>query len=158
MNEEKRIILDKIDTLLTKRTAELIKELPDVHEVSDGIIIRFFGEWDNCEDDNAIKYKKLINHDDPDESVVFFYIPKGAIFDLNGRYHIGCITCLNGAIDINTPDGIKFLENYSKICVNSDDVKGRAFENTYLIVTSNRKDWKESTLEHQKKMGNLPLS
>jgi len=157
MNEEKRIILDKIDTLLIKRTAELRKELPDVHEVNDGIIIRFFGEWDNCEDDDTIKYKVLINHDDLDESVVFFYIPKGARFELKQRFYIGCITCLNGAIDITTENGIKFLESYSKICVNSDDVVGKAFENTYLIVTSNRNDWSASTLEHQKKIADLPL-
>jgi len=157
MTEEKQIVLNKIDRLLTKRTTELRKELPDVHEVDDGIIARFFGEWDNCEDDDAIKYKKIINYDDPDESVVFFYIPKGARFELKQRYFIGCITCLNGAIDFNTPDGIKFLENYSKICVNSDEVTGKAFENTYLVITSNKKDWKEYTLEYQRKIGNLPL-
>ena len=61
MTEEKQIVLNKIDTLLAKRTAQLRKELPDVHEVCDGVIIRFFGEWDNCEDDAAIKYKKIPN-------------------------------------------------------------------------------------------------
>ena len=155
MNGEKRIILDKIDTLLAKRTAELLKELPDVHEVSDGIIIRFFGEWDNCEEDSAIKYKIIANDDDPDESTVFFYIPKGATFDLNGRYYIGCINCLNGSIEFTSNNETKFLESYSKMCFNSDDVKGIAYENSYLIITSDKKQWSDATLEHQRNLGNI---
>jgi hypothetical protein len=155
MTEEKQIVLNKIDTLLAKRTAELRNELPDVHDVDDGIIVRFFGEWDNCEDDVAIRYKKIVNYDNPDESVVFFYIPKGARFDIKQRYYIGCITCLNGAIDIHTKDGIKFLENYSKICVDSDEVTGKAFENTYIVVTSNKKTWSDKTITHQRNLGNI---
>lgn len=154
MTDEKQIVLNKIDHLLAKRTAELLEELPDVHEVDDGIIIRFFAEWDNCEDDAAIKYKKIPNLDKPEESVVFFYIPQGARFELNHRYYVGCITCLNGAIDITANNETKLLESYSKICFYSDDVQGIAYENTYLIVTSDKGDWAESTIEHQKSIGN----
>jgi len=158
MTEEKQIVLNKIDTLLAKRTAQLRKELPDVHEVCDGVIIRFFGEWDNCEDDAAIKYKKIPNLDNPDDSTVFFYIPKGSIFDIGERYYMGCINCLNGEIEITVNNETKYLSNYSKICIDSDNVKGIAYENTYLIVTSDKKDWKQSTIEHQRKLGNLPPS
>lgn len=150
MTEEKKIILDKIDVLLNKRKAELIKELPSVHNVDDGIIIRFFTEWDNCHDDNEIKYKKIPNHDDPDESVTFFYIPKGSFFDLKQRFYIGCLTCLNGIIDITVGNEVRHLEPYSKICVDSSDVQGIAFENTYLVVTSDRKKWDTAVLEHVK--------
>jgi len=148
MSEEKQILLTKIDHLLAKRRAELIKELPDVHDVDDGIIIRFFTEWDNCQDDNKIKFKKLISHDKPDESVVFFYIPKNSYFELKQRFYVGCMTCLNGKIDITANGETRLLEYYSKICVHSDDVIGKAYENTYLIVTSNKNEWSEATIEH----------
>ena len=155
MTEEKQILLNKIDHLLTKRTAELRNELPDVHEVNDGIIIRFFADWDNCEDDAAIKYKQVPNIDDPDKSTVFFYIPKGSSFDIGERYYIGCINCLNGAIEITANNETKILRSYTKTCINSDNVTGMAYENTYLIVTSNKNEWSEFTLEHQKSLGNI---
>jgi hypothetical protein len=148
MTEEKQLILNKIDTLLNKRTAELLEELPSVHEISDGIVIRFFTEWDNCAEDNEIKFKKVENLDDPDEVVVFFYIPKDSYFTLKQRFYIGCMTCLNGVIEITAKGETSILESYSKICVDSDDVQGKAYENTYLIVTSNKSEWSKDTQEH----------
>lgn len=149
MTEEKRIILEKIDALISKKRAKLISELPSIHEIEDGIIIRFFTEWDNCIDGTDIKYKKIPNHDNPDESVVFFYIPKGAFFDLKQRFYIGCLTCLSGRIDITVDNQIRLLEGYSKICVESSEVQGLALENTYLIATSNRLTWSENTRKFQ---------
>jgi hypothetical protein len=149
MTEEKRIILNKIDELISKRRTELLKELPSIHEIEDGIIIRFFTEWDNCEDGDGIRYKKVPNLDNPDESVVFFYIPKGAFFDLKQRFYIGCITCLSGRIDITVENRTRLLDGYSKICVESAEVQGLALENTYLITTSNRLSWSEKTRKHQ---------
>jgi len=148
MTSEKQLTLTKIDTLLQKRTAEMLNDLPDVNEVDDGIIIRFFAKWDNCEDDGVIKFKRIPNHDNPEESSVFFYIPKGAHFDIIHRFYIGCITCLNGAIDITANNETRLLENYSKICVDSDDVQGIAYENTYLVVTSDRNTWSDVTVKH----------
>ena len=150
LTEEKQKVLSHVHDLLDKKRNELLKELPDVHEVNDGIIVRFFADWDNCEDDDEIRYKKIVNHDDLDESVVFFFIPKGAQFKLKQRYYIGCISCLNGAMRITVNNETRFLDSYSKICVHSDNVEGMAFENTYLIVTSNYKEWSESSIEHQK--------
>ncbi len=149
MTEEKKIILDKIDALIDKRKAELLKGFPSIHEIDDGIIVRFFTDWDNCDDDNEIKFKKLQN-DDPDESVVFWYLPKGSSFDLKQRFFIGCMTCLNGKIDVDIDGKIISFEGYQKKCINSEDVKANVFENTYLITTSNRKVWSETTLEHVK--------
>jgi len=149
---EKQKVLNKIDNLLAKRTAELLKELPDVHEVDDGIIIRFFTEWDNCADDDKIKYKKIENEEFPDESVVFWYLPKGSGFELKQRFYIGCVTCLNGKIDIEFDGKIKHLRGYQKICVNSEDVVGRVHENTYLMTTSDRSKWSKTTYEHMEEL------
>jgi len=153
MCEEKKILLKKIDRLIIEKTSNLLNEIPDVHEISDGIVVRFFTEWDNCKDEKGIKFKKLINHDIPDESTIFFFIPKGTSFSLKKRFYIGCMTCLSGAIDITVNNKNRFLKSYSKICVNSDDVQGKAFENTYLITTSNRLNWSETTLKYVKELG-----
>lgn len=136
MTEEKKILINKIDTLLAKRTAELVKELPDVHEVGDGIIIRFFGGWDYCDENRDIKFKKIKNISNPDETVLFFYLPKNAVFDFKQRDYIECITCLNGKLEIETDEELTILENFNKICLNSNMFQGRALENTYLITTS----------------------
>jgi len=159
MTDEKKILLNKIDHLLTKRTSELLDGLPDVHEVDDGIIIRFFTDWDNCDDDDTIKHKIVKNLDNPDESMVFFYIPKDAVFDLKQRFYIGCMTCLNGRIVIEANDKIRILENTTKICIDSAEVKGRALENTYLITCSDKSKWSDETIKHTEKFREVsPLS
>lgn len=147
LTEEKQRVLTRVNELINKKKDELYKEIPSIHEIDDGIIIRFFANWDNCEDDNSIKYKRIVNHDDPDESVVFFFIPKGARFQLGQRYYIGCMTCLNGAISITANNETRVLENYSKFCINSADVDGIAFENTYLVVTSKYGEWSDNAKE-----------
>lgn len=144
LTEEKQRVLSHVNMLIDEKRDELLKELPDVHDVNDGIVIRFFADWDNCKDDDKIRYKKIVNHDDPNESVVFFFIPKGARFELKQRHYIGCISCLNGAMSITANNETKFLDCYSKICVHSDNVKGQALENTYIIVTSNYNEWSEN--------------
>lgn len=136
MTHEKRIILNKIDRLISKRKTELLKDLPSVHEIDDGIVIRFFTEWDNCDDNNDIRFKKINNLDNPDEIVYFMFLPKNAIFDLMKRDYIGCISCLSGKLEINIDNKIRMLENYSKICLESDVFQGKALENTYIITTN----------------------
>lgn len=153
MCEEKKILLKKIDLLISEKTSNLLEEFPDVHEISDGIIIRFFTEWDNCDDDNGIKFKKIIHRDKPDENTVFFYLPKGSFFELKQRFYFGCIMCLNGLVKITSKSKTQILESYNRICVNDDDVQGNALENTYLITTSNRLDWSETTQNYVKKLG-----
>jgi len=150
MTAEKKILLDKIDYLINKRKVELLNEIPSVHEIADGFIVRFFTEWDNCEDDNNIKYKKIVNKDNLDESIVFFYIPKDSIFQLKQRFYIGDITCLSGGMEINIDDEVHSLNNYTKISVNSDNIEGKALENTYIVTTSNRLDWSEFTRNYVK--------
>jgi len=136
MTEEKQIVLNKIDTLLNKRKAELLKELPDVHEVSDGIIIRFFSEWDNCNDNNYIKFKNIKNLDKPDEIVKLMFLPKYAVFELKKREYICCIMCLDGKLEIDTDGEIRIIEGFTKICIENNTFQGRALENTYIITTS----------------------
>ena len=149
MLNDKKIILDRIDELINKRKFELLNSFPSIHEINDGLVVRFFTDWDNCEGDEEIKYKKLTSYD-KNESLVFFYLPKGSHFQLKNHFYIGDMTCLSGKMEVKFNNEIKLLENYCKISVNSDDVEGNVMDNTYILTTSNRNDWSEEILQHQK--------
>jgi len=152
MTDEKHKLLEKIHQQIREKKALLKAQLPSVHRIDDGVIIRFFTKWDNCEDDDSIKFKKIVNVDNPDESVVFFYIPKGASFDLKQRYYIGCVTCLDGRMKLTYDKQTRHIEGYSKACINSSEIVGYALENTYLLTSSDKKKWAQETLNHVKEV------
>jgi len=136
MINEKKIALNRVNGLIQKKREELLKKFPSVHTIDDGVIFRFFTKWDNCDDNNTIRYKRIPNLDKPDEIVVLFYLPKNAYFELKKREYIGCMTCIEGKLELVFSDTIRFLEGGTKICLDSDVFEGRALENTYLITTS----------------------
>ena len=84
----------------------------------------------------------------------FFYIPKGSFFNLKQRFYIGDLICLNGEIDIFFKNQTKYINEYSKISIESDKVEGVAHENTYLITISDKKNWDFYTKKHIKKVHN----
>jgi len=135
MTEEKQIVLNKIDTLLNKRKAELLKKLPSIHEIDDGIIIRFFTEWDECHND--IKFKRIIDDSKPEEVILFYFLPKGAVIERKKRDYIKCIACLSGELEIIEEGETRYLTSYKKFCLETDEFQGVALEDTY-VITSNR--------------------
>lgn len=139
MNEEKQIILKRIDELINKRKTEMLKNLPSIHEINDGIIVRFFTKWDNCIDDSEIKFKK-IESDNPNETIMFHYLPKGSDFDLKQRFFIENIICLSGKMDVFVNGETILVENYRKICINSNNIGGKVYENTYLLTINNKSE------------------
>ena len=136
MTEERREILDKVNGLIDKRKEDLLKKLPIVHEVSDAIIIRFFTKWDNCESNEEIRYKKLVNKENPNEILFFYYIPKGAYITLKKRDYIRTITCLNGLLELDIDGKLLFVSELEKVIVDSDLWHGKALENTYVLTTN----------------------
>lgn len=149
MTTEKKHLLNKIELLLTKRTTQLLSELPDIHEVNDGIVARFFGEWDNC--DSAGVNFKIIDSTDPNESNVFFFIPQDSSFDLTQQYHIGSILCFDGEIEFTVKNEKKIVTSYTKTIFNTDMISGHALKNTYLLVTSDRRNWSDEITKKLKK-------
>ena len=136
MTEEKQIVLNKVNSLIQKRKNDLLKELPVVHEVSDAIIIRFFTKWDNCDSNEEIKFRKVVNNSNPDDSTIFYYLPKGAYITLKKREYIRSITCLNGLLELNVGGKLVFVNELEKVVLDSDEWEGRALENTYVVTTS----------------------
>jgi len=135
MSEEKKLILKRIDELINKKRSELLKGLPSIHEVDDGIVIRFFTNWDNCIND--IKYKNIINTVNSGDTTIFYFLPKGAIIEYKKREYIKCITCLSGKLELNIDGEVLFIEAFKKYHIKSEEFHGIALEDTY-IVTSNQ--------------------
>lgn len=136
MNEERKKILHKVNELIEKKTNKLLQKLPDVHEIDDGVVIRFFTEWDNCDDNVKIRYKKFSNEKNPDEKLVFFFLPKGALISLMKRDFIKTITCFSGELELNINNTVRYLSSYNKIHLNTDTFMGKALEDTYVLTSS----------------------
>jgi hypothetical protein len=136
MTEEKKKILDKVNALIEKRKEELLQKLPIVHEVSDAIIIRFFSKWDNCDTNEEIKYKKIVNKNNPKEKIILFYIPKGVNLEFQKRDFIHTITCINGILELDVNGKLMFVTELEKVTLDTDEWQGRALENTYAVTTN----------------------
>ena len=137
MNEERKKILNKVNELIDTKKKELLEKMPDVHEIDDGIVIRSFNVWDNCDDNQKIRYKHIKNLDNPNEIIVFFFLPKDTFFELKKREFIKGISCLEGKLELKYDNLIRVIESGTKIIVDNDMFEGRALEDTYL-VTINR--------------------
>lgn len=136
MVEERKKILNHINEIIEKRRIELLQKIPDIHKIGDGFIFRFFTDWDDCNYNTQIKYKKISNLSKPEETVLLFYIPKGTYLEHIKREYVGDITCISGCLELNMNDRIIFIEAFTKVCLETNEFHGRALENCYLITTN----------------------
>lgn len=136
MTEEKRKILDKINSQLLKLTNDILSKFPAIHDIDDGFIVRYFTDWDACDDNTKIRYKRILNINKPEEKVVLFFIPKGAFLEHKKRDYVGCITCIAGELELVVNGETVYLDSYTKMCLETDEFHGKALENTYLITTN----------------------
>ena len=136
MTEEKQKLLTKIHEQLNDKKKEILRLLPIVHEIEDGFAIRFFSKWDHCEDNEKIRYQKIIS-DVPDEVLYHFYMPKGTILDIQKREYAGCIICLSGHIELYVDGEIIEMYSNQKKCLSSDQYHGRVLRDTYVITRAN---------------------
>jgi hypothetical protein len=136
MTTERRAILDKINVLIDKRKNELLKCFPSIHEIDDGIIIRFFSNWDNCHSNELIRFKKIINDKRPEDITIFYFIPKGAKIDLIKRKYIKDISCISGKLELNIGGINQQICGFKKIHIDTDEFQGVALEDTYVFTTN----------------------
>ncbi|MFA5207259.1 MAG: hypothetical protein WC428_01015 [Candidatus Paceibacterota bacterium] len=136
MTNERKVILDKVNELILKRKKELLKHLPSIHEIDDGIIIRFFTDWDNCHTNEQIRYKKIIDEKRPEDITIFYFLPKGAEVVLLKREYIKDIACLSGKLELNLNGIIQLISGFNKFCLDTDEFQGVALEDTYILTTN----------------------
>ena len=136
MTNERRAILDKVNALISKRKAELLKSLPSIHEIDDGIIIRFFTDWDNCNSNEQIRYKKIVDDKKPEDITIFYFIPKDAEIVLKKREYIKDIACISGKLELNLNGIIQQITGFKKIHLDIDEFQGIAIEDSYILTTN----------------------
>lgn len=137
MTEERKIILDKVNQLLNEKIGNLIKKIPDIHEIDDGIIIRYFNEWGVCHDNENIKYKVISNNTASKELILFHFIPKNTILLHKKREYVRSIICLSGNLELRVNNNLVVVNKYTKTCIDDIEFNGIALEDTYLL-TSNK--------------------
>ena len=136
MTEEKRKILDKINSQINRIKTELLGKFPTIHEIDDGFIVRSFFEWDVADYNRNIKIKKLFNVDNPDETIMFYFLPKDTYIELRKREYIYNIICLTGKLELNLGNETRVINGYTKTFINTDTFDGHVLENSYIVTTS----------------------
>lgn len=134
--DEKQILLKKINNVIDKKRNKLLNKLPQVHKVNDGIIIRFFSTWNNCAHNESIKYKKIVDIDNPHEHIMYYYLPKDTFFTINNNY-IDYIICIEGEVEIELKDETKVITKGNKATVNTNNFHGKTSMNSYIITKRN---------------------
>ena len=139
MNVEKQKILDKINFLIDKKEAQLLSkiEIPSVHDIDDGIVIRFFTNWENCNHNDEIRYKTINDNEKPEDITVFHFIPKGTVLELEKRDYIHTIICVSGKLKLQVNNETVIIDAFNKTTLKSNEFKGVSLEDTY-VITLNR--------------------
>jgi len=136
MLNERKEVLNKINDLITKKKNELFKQIPDIHEIEDGIVIRSFSNWQNHDGNSGVKYRKIRNTSNVNDIVMFYYLPKGSIIEMKKDESINNVTCVSGQIELTCGNKTHFLDSYDKICLDRNEFQGKAIENTYIISSN----------------------
>lgn len=133
MTEERKKIIEKIHDQIKQKKKDLINALPVIHLIEDGIVIRFFSNWEQCEDDSKIRYIK-IDTENPNEKKYNFFLPKGTILDIKKREYAGCIMCLTGEMELEVNENLIRLIAPMERCLESDVYCGRVLKDSYVVT------------------------
>lgn len=136
MDDEKNRLLKKINDTIAKKKDHLINKLPQIHNIDDGFVIRFFSTWEGCSHNDDIKYKKIINQSNNNEKSTYFFIPKGTYFSITKKEIIKNIICFEGKLELEYNNEIHLVDNYTNINLNLNKLDGRAIENTYALTSN----------------------
>lgn len=136
MSNERIDLLNKINNLIEKRKIELLHRMPFIHEIDDGIVIRFFSDWGECEFHDGVKIKKIINEDDLVDVTIFYFIPKGISFNSTEYKNIHNLICMYGSINLNINDKTTTITGGKKLLINNNHFTATAIEDTYILTLS----------------------
>lgn len=134
MNEEKKKILDRINELIDKRKEDLLSRFPHIHEIDDGIIIRFFTNWENCQTNEDVKYVKIFNKQDSDDITILHFIPKGTKLDYNRYEYVHSVLCVSGKIEIGIDSESFIIEANEKLYLPTNEFEAYAHDDSYVIT------------------------
>ena len=133
MNTQKQKLLDKIHEQLQRKKEALRAKMPVVHKIDDGLVIRFFSDWEKCEDNTKVRYVE-VESDVEGEKIYKFYLPKGTNLDIKKREYAGCIICLEGHLVLDVEGELVVLTTNTKRCLSSDVFEGKVLKDSYVLT------------------------
>lgn len=137
MYNDRQKIINEIKDSINKKKNRLLNQLPVVHSINDGIIIRFFDNWNNSIHNDNIKYIEIVDDKNPDQKTYYFFLPKGSIFDIKKHDNIENIICLEGKVQLHYNQSSQILNSFNRTTIPPHTSHyGIALNNTYLVVSS----------------------
>lgn len=138
MSTERTNIINDIKNGINKRKEILLKKIPLVHTLNDGIVIRFFNGWEDSEYSD-IKFIEIVNSRLEDDKTYYFFLPRGSIFSVKEHEYEETLICLDGKIQLHIEDEVKMMNSFTKHHIPPQKKHyGIAMNDTYMLV--NRKD------------------
>lgn len=138
MSTERKNIINEIKNAINKRKEVLLKKIPLVHTLNDGIVIRFFNGWEDSEHSD-IKYIQVKNYSPDDDKTYYFFLPRGSIFSVKKHDYEETLVCLDGKVQLHLGDEIRMMRSFSKHHIPPQTKHyGIAINDTYMLVS--RKD------------------
>ena len=138
MSTERTNIINDIKNAINKRKEILLKKIPLVHTLNDGIVIRFFNGWEDSEYSD-IKFIEIVNSRLEDDKTYYFFLPRGSIFSVKEHEYEETLICLDGKVQLNIEDEVKMMNSFTKHHIPPQKKHyGIAMNDTYMLV--NRKD------------------
>ena len=138
MSTERTNIINDIKNGINKRKEILLKKIPLVHTLNDGIVIRFFNGWEDSEYSD-IKFIEIVNSRLEDDKTYYFFLPRGSIFSVKEHEYEETLICLDGKVQLHIEDEVKMMNSFTKHHIPPQKKHyGIAMNDTYMLV--NRKD------------------
>lgn len=138
MSTERTNIINDIKNAINKRKEILLKKIPLVHTLNDGIVIRFFNGWEDSEYSD-IKFIEIANSILEDDKTYYFFLPRGSIFSVKKHEFEETLICLDGKVQLHIEDEVKMMNSFTKHHIPPQKKHyGIAIDDTYMLV--NRKD------------------
>lgn len=138
MSTERTNIINDIKNAINKRKEVLLKKIPLVHTLNDGIVIRFFNGWEDSEYSD-IKFIEIANSRLEDDKTYYFFLPRGSIFSVKKHEYEETLICLDGKMQLHIEDEVKMMDSFTKHHIPPQKKHyGIAINDTYMLV--NRRD------------------
>ena len=138
MSTERTNIINDIKNAINKRKEILLKKIPLVHTLNDGIVIRFFNGWEDSEYSD-IKFIEIANSILEDDKTYYFFLPRGSIFSVKKHEFEETLICFDGKVQLHIVGEVKMMNSFTKHHIPPQKKHyGIAIDDTYMLV--NRKD------------------
>jgi hypothetical protein len=134
MINELKEAFESAKKIIYEKKELMIDTFPVVHELEDGIVIKFFSKWEDSVYDN-IKIKKIANLNDTEEKIFLGVIPKGIKIKARSNDYMECFILLDGQLSIDIEGDYKMLDPLTKICVEPHKkYSGESYKDSYFVL------------------------